>query len=149
MSQTEDQSFVKEGVEFFASLANFFEKEPSTAVWLFHRLVKSFETTIKDKETIQQNIQYYLGAIDVLDDIYWSQGNAKAVVKTISKPEILRKFLRVLVLLATTYNRINNNNNTDISDITDNLNDVTETLTDILKTVVENAGDDDSDDDSS
>ena len=142
MTETEDQSFLKEGVEFYVALSGFFEKEPLTAVWLLHRLVKSLGTTLKDKESVQQDIKYYLGAIDVLDDIYWNQSNAKAVVETISKPEILRKFLRTLVLLATTYNKIKDDDNIDMSVITDNLNDVMETLTDILKTVVEKAGDD-------
>jgi len=143
MSQTEGQTLFKESVEFFVTISDFLAKEPKTAVWLFHMVVRSLKETVRQKESLPYDIHYYLGAIDLLDDILWNRVSITAVANTIANPEIMRKFLTAVVSLAKVHNTIKEDNNTDMSDVIDRLDDARETLTDILKTVVEKAGDDD------
>jgi len=143
MSQTEGQTLFKESVEFFVTISDFLVKEPKTAVWLFHMVVRSLDETLKQNESLPHDIYYYLGAIDLLDDILWNQASITAVTDTIANSEIMRKFLTAVASLAKVHNMIKGDNNTDMSDVIDRLDDAMKTLTDILKAVINRTNDDD------
>jgi len=140
MSESETQEVQEENSrEFFESVSRFFTKDPTSAIWFLHVTTTDLSEAIGKNEELSKEVNFYMGRIDVLEDLLWESDRNKVITEALAKSEVLADFLKVLALIAKTYSMVKDNDIVAPQIISENMEEISRRLSELLRTILDSA----------
>jgi len=130
---------MERGLEFFKAVTGFLTKDPTSAIWLLHVTVTDLNDALGENEKLSEEMKFYMGRINVLEDFLWERDRNKIITETLAKPEVLPDFLEIISLVAKTYDMVKDNDNVPLQAVSENIEEISERLSGILRVIIDHA----------
>ena len=139
MSGQEEKEEVGRAVDFMTALSGYFRTRPIETVIFLHDAVDGLTDTIKSREDLRRDLDYFIGQLQVLTRIIWVQDHLRIVQKMVADQNTHNDIMDAIMKTAKAYYLLHSGEPIAIADIAFLIENATSSLFRIITTIIDKA----------
>jgi hypothetical protein len=139
MGDQEDKVRKDRAVKFYEALSGYFRVRPIETVIFLHDAVEGLADTIKSKEDLMRDLGYFIGKLQILTYVLWSQDHLHVIHNMVADPNTHEDIMEAIMRTVKAYYLLHSGEPIAIVDIAYLIENATSSLLKVIATVVDKA----------